>query len=298
MRRLFAIFILLLMLPGLALSQGYDAVMDTSGDAGRLTFRFIAMDTTNGEKAGDAAVVTSPDGKVMVIDAGEPTAAPHVVRALEAMGVTAIDALVLSHPHVDHVGGMPALLRAFEVKAAYASQLDYDTSYTRDFLRALDEEGIALTRLARGDALPFGEEVSVSVLSPGETIEYYDKYPEGSTQFINDLSLVLMIEYRGTKALFSGDLYTLGERAVLDLGDSVDADLFKVNHHGDKTSSGKSWREAVSPAVAVITHNALADMRVPQQFEREGAAVYHTFLNGSVRVRTEGGGVLEAVTEK
>ena len=298
MKRFFALFLALLLLPLSALADRYDAVMDTSGDAGKLTVRFIGMDTANGEKAGDCAVVTSPDGCVMVIDAGEPTAARDIFRALDAMGIKAIDMLVASHPHIDHVGGMAALINRYEVKAAYTSFVDYDTSYTRDFLSALKKNNVPLTRLRRGDTLQFGDAVQISILSPGGNIEYYDKYPESSTQFINDLSLVMILEYRGTKMLFSGDLYSLGEKAVLALGDDLEADVFKVNHHGDDTSSGKAWRMAVSPQVAVITHNALADLRIPRKFEEEGALVLHTFMNGSIRVSSPGGGRLEVLTQK
>ena len=298
LKRFFALFLVLLLFPLFALADRYDAVMDTSGDAGKLTVRFIGMDTTNGEKAGDCAVVTSPDGHVMVIDAGEPTAVNDIYRALDAMGIKAIDMLVASHPHIDHVGGMAALINRYEVKAAYTSFVDYDTSYTRDFLLALTRNSVPLTRLKRGDTLQFGDAVQISILSPGEEIAYYDKYPESSTQFINDLSLVMMLEYKGTKMLFSGDLYSLGERAVLALGDDLKADVFKVNHHGDDTSSGKAWRTAVSPQVAVITHNALADMRIPRKFEEEGAIVLHTFMNGSIRVSSPGDGRLEVLTQK
>lgn len=298
MKRLSFLLSVLLLLPLFALADRFDEVMDTSGDAGKLTARFISMDTDNGEKAGDCAVLTSPEGRVMVIDAGEPTAVEDIIRALDAMGVKTIDMLVASHPHIDHVGGMPALIHRYEVKAAYASHVDYDTAYTVDFLDALEKEGIPLVRLKRGDTLLFGDEARVSILSPGEHIAYYDKYPESSTQFINDLSLVMMLEYRGTRMLFSGDLYSLGEKAVLALGDNLEADLFKVNHHGDDTSSGKAWRTAVSPQVAVITHNALADMRIPRKFEEEGTAVLHTFLDGSVKVSSPGEGVLEVLTER
>lgn len=276
----------------------FDAVFDPSQDPGRLTVRFIAMDTPDGSKAGDCAVITSPEGLVMVIDAGSPAAAPSVLRALDAMGLERIDLLVASHPHIDHVGGMPALVDRYAVGEAFVSHVDYDSPYTRALLDALSRKGIPLTRLARGDQLKLGEEVVIDILWPGAEIKYYDNYPEGATQFINNLSLVLRVSYRGTVLLFPGDLYSLGEQAVLETGDNLKADVLKVNHHGDKTSSSKAWRLAVAPQAAVITHNALADLRVPRKFEEEGALVLHTFIKGSIRIASEGGGVLDILTER
>ena len=298
MKRSCALGLLLLLLPIFALAEGYARIFDTSDDAGKLTARFISMDTGTGEKAGDCAVLTSPEGLVMVIDAGHPDAAGDIVRALDAMGVKDIDLLVLSHPHIDHVGGMPELIQKYGVRAAYSSFLDYPSEQSLAFLSALEKKSVPLVRLKRGDVLPFGEEVRVSILSPGPEIVYYDGYPEGSTQFINNLSLVMMLEYRGTRMLFSGDLYSLGEKEVLALGDDLRADVFKVNHHGDDTSSSKAWRAAVSPKVAVITHNALADLRIPRKFKEEGVQVLHTFMDGSIRVSSPGEGILEVLTEK
>ncbi len=298
MKRSCALGLLLLLLPVFALAEGYARIFDTSDDAGKLTARFISMDTGTGEKAGDCAVLTSPDGLVMVIDAGHPDAAGDIVRALDAMGVKDIDLLVLSHPHIDHVGGMPELLRKFRVRTAYSSFLDYPSAQSLAFLAALEEKDVPLVRLKRGDVLPFGKEVRVSILFPGPEIAYYDGYPEGSTQFINNLSLVMMLEFRGTRMLFSGDLYSLGEKEVMALGDDLRADVFKVNHHGDDTSSSKAWRAAVLPKVAVITHNALADLRIPRKFKEEGTRVLHTFMDGSIRVSSPGEGILEVLTEK
>ena len=298
MKKTIIAVILLLLLPTYALAGTYDAIMDTGGDAGKLTVRFPDLDSISGDKAGDCAILSSPDGKIMVIDAGAPDAADDVLRALDAMGVSTIDYLVASHPHIDHVGGMPQIIENYEVKNAYASFVEYDTIYTQAFKKALKNNSVPFTLLERGDTFLFGDEVTVRILHPGSDIVYYDKYPEGGTQFINDLSLVMLLEYKGTRMLFSGDLYSLGEKDVLLQNSDLKADLFKVNHHGADTSSGKAWRTAVAPKVAVITHNGIASARIPRKFSEEGADVYHTFVDGAIRVSSFGGGVLDVLTEE
>ena len=74
----------------------------------------------------------------MLIDAGEPTAASMLVDTLTRLGIEKIDYLVASHPHIDHVGGMPAVLAAFPVAQAMTSYVDYDTATNQAFLSALD----------------------------------------------------------------------------------------------------------------------------------------------------------------
>lgn len=273
-------------------------VYDVSQDAGRLTVRFPAITSASDGKAGDSAILTSPDGKVMVIDAGTADAVQGVIDALDAMGIHTIDLLVASHLHTDHVGGFPALLERYQVKAVYTSQVDLPSKPALLMLQAINQRGVPLVYLSRGDVLPFGDQASIHVLHPGSQISYYPGYPEASTQFINDLSLVLMVQYEKARMLFAGDLYIQGEKDVLAYGDDLGAQLFKVNHHGDDTSSSKAWRQAVSPQVAVISHSALASLRIPRKFQEEGARVLHTFLHGAIRVSLSREGEPVIQTEK
>ena len=64
---------------------------------------------------GDSTLVELPDGKVMLIDAGEASASQSVLNALDEADVDDIDYLVATHPHADHIGGMEAVLDAYEV---------------------------------------------------------------------------------------------------------------------------------------------------------------------------------------
>src|SRR5690554_6933010 len=78
----------------------YDQIFDATQDTGRLTARFLKLTTRSDDKSGDSTIVTSPDGKVMLVDAGNPSTFIDIDGALQALGVTTIDYLVASHPHV------------------------------------------------------------------------------------------------------------------------------------------------------------------------------------------------------
>lgn len=275
----------------------YAEVFDTSGDAGLLTVRFLRLASSSDEKPGDSTILTSPDGKVMVIDAGETTCGGQVVQALQAMGVTRIDYLVASHPHIDHVGGFPEVMRAFEIGAVYTSAVEYPTNTYKAYVEEIAAQGIPHVLLAEGDTLAFGERIEVEVLHPAAEIEYYEGYPDGSTQFVNDLSLVLKFTFGDSTVLFAGDLYTHGEKEVAAKhGDRLQADVVKINHHGDGTSSSKTWRDATSAKIAVAMHDGVADLGVLQKYSRE-SAVYLTFLDGNVKVSTSGDGTYDVLTQ-
>lgn len=276
----------------------YDLVFDASQDAGRLTARFLQLITRSDDKSGDCTILTSPDGKVMVIDAGNPSTFLDVDNALKALGITRIDYLVASHPHVDHIGSFAQLIYNYEIGAVYTSELEYPTSHYKNYMEAIERAGVPHIILAEGDRFMFGQHVLVEVLHPPKGIEYYEGYPQSSTQFINNRSLVLKLTYKDATFLFTGDVYNAAEREIVGrYGEQLKADVLKVPHHGDSTSSSKAFREAISPQIAVMMHDAIADLRIYRNYSRAGAATYITSIDGAVMVSTAGDGEYTVITQ-
>ncbi|MEG0768066.1 MAG: MBL fold metallo-hydrolase [Clostridia bacterium] len=281
-----------------AVVDRYDEVFDPAQDAGRLTARFLVMQTTSEEKPGDCTLLTSPDGKIMLLDAGEPTALPYVMDALHALGITRIDCVVASHPHIDHIGGLADILQNFEVGTVYTSELWHDTATYARFMQAMDDASVPHVILKTGDTLAFGEKVRVDVLWPPSPVVYYADYPNASTSFINDHSLALKFTFGQSTFLFAGDLYVAGEKEVVArYGDQLQADVLKVNHHGAATSSCKAWRTAVDAKLAVMMHDGLNDLGVYQKYRREDTQVFVTFLDGCVKISTSGDATYDALTQ-
>lgn len=276
----------------------YDQIFDAAQDPGRLTARFLKLTTRSDEKSGDSTILTSPDGKVMVIDAGNPSTYVDVDRALKALGITRIDYLVASHPHVDHIGSFAQLIRNYEVGAVYTSEVVYPTSHYKNYMAAIEQTNTPHIILKDGDSFMFGEHVLVEVLHPLPGVEYYDGYPNSSTQFINNLSVVMKLTFNESTFLFTGDLYTDGERSVVERhGERLRADILKVPHHGDSTSSSKRFREAVQAKVGVMMHDAIADLNVYKKYRREETMVYISSIDGSVLVSTTGDGEYIVMTQ-
>lgn len=269
----------------------YAEVFDPADNEGRLSARFLALTTRNDDKSGDATILVSPDGFVMIIDGGNPSTYADVDRALQTLGITQIDYLVASHPHVDHIGTFAQLIYNYEVGAVYTSELEYPTSHYKNYMRAIAETETPHVILAEGDTFLFGEDVLVEVLHPPAGIEYPEGYPQNSTQFVNNLSLVLKLTYGDSTFLFGGDIYTSAERDLVQrYGDKLQADVLKVNHHGAATSSTKRFRDAVQPKVAVMMSDGIEDLRIYQAFQRLGAQTFVTSVDGAVLVATEGDG--------
>ena len=300
-KRLFAFLAVCLLLFAAAApaETRYGEVFDASRDGERLTARFLSLLSPDGLKSGDATILTSPDGKVMLLDAGEPECAGQVIAALTALHITRIDYLVASHPHVDHIGGFAEILRTFPVGAAYTSRVEYPTSHVMAYMAEIQKQNIPHVFLSEGDTFAFGDFVTVEVFHPGAEITYYEGYPENSTQFVNDLSLLLRFSYKESSMLFGGDLYTTIERTIAQkYGERLQSDVFKVGHHGAATSSSKPYREAIKPKIAVMVSHTLSDLGIYQKYRKMDADTYITYFDGNISVATPGDGTYQVITEK
>ncbi len=184
------------------------------------------------------------DGEFMLIDGGNREDSSLVVSYLEQQGVTKLEAVVCSHPHEDHVGGLPGVLAVYETAAVYAPTRTYSSNVYDDFLYYADQQGLEVTIPQPGDTFDVGS-ATVTVLGP---VKSYANP--------NDTSLILRVEYGDTAFLFTGDMETTAERDMLDYwGDDFDwhVDVLKVGHHGSDTSTGYRFLNAAMPTYGVIS---------------------------------------------
>lgn len=294
----------LTLLCGAALSEEsrYAQVFDTAQDSGMLSVRFLWLGPQHpdaDDKPGDCMILTSPDGKVMVLDAGHPFSSEYVTSALDAMGVTRIDYLVASHPHIDHIGGFPALMDRYEIGAVYTSPLEYDSTYYHAYMNELASRGLEHVILTEGDVLMFGEQVRVDVFNPQEGAAPTEAEKKNRTEFVNNQSLALKFTFGESTLMLAGDLYVGGEKAIVERwGEALDCDVMKANHHGANTSSSKVWRDAVSPKITFITSDAIEDLSTTRKYTKNGQKMYHTLLDGCMVLRTAGTGDYDVLTEK
>ena len=276
----------------------FSEVFSTDGDQGKLVARFLMLSTGTEEKSGDSTILISPDGKTMLVDAGATECGPMVEHYLEALGISKIDIVVVSHPHIDHLGGLARIILKFPVESLYMGRVEYPTGAYKDFIDTVKKKGIEIQYLEEGSGFDFGGQVKVAILNPERDIKYYDGYPANSTQFINNKSLVMKMSYGKASMLFMGDVYTPREAELADkYGEELKADVIKVGHHGSDTSSSKSFVRHVRPQIAVIMHDNLASLQVYKNWRKVEAATFVTYLDGSVKVVGDSEGNWSALSQ-
>lgn len=198
---------------------------------------------------GDAIFLEFPHGKNMLVDAGkgaESDKGRYVIAPfLKSKGISRIDALVISHPQEDHIGGMISVLKEFKVKNVFHAGSDYSTDLFKRLKSAIKDEKAAVHIVREGDSIRDLSETEILVLNPPKGQESED---------VNNDSLVLRVRYRGASFLLTGDIEKEAMRRLLIKGTDLKADVFKVPHHGAKfTAEGRHFAQAVDPVYSLIS---------------------------------------------
>jgi competence protein ComEC len=219
------------------------AVYPASRDKGSaLTLHFLPVGQ------GDGAAIRTPGGHWVLIDAGprfdgSDAGKRVVIPFLRRQGVRRLSAVVVSHAHLDHLGGIPAVLERFPTDIVIEPADLADDSGYLEFLHQLEARGTRWHPGRPGDRFEI-DSVSFQVLHPDTT------WP-GWGSDLNEDSVVLLVQYRGFEGLFTGDMGIVAEPQVLRRTGPVD--LLKVGHHGSRTATGNEFLAHLRPRAAVIS---------------------------------------------
>ena len=241
---------------------------------------------------GDSLLLVSPKGKTMLIDAGESTAMYSVRSVLKSLGIKKLDAIVATHPHSDHIGGMPGILRSFEVGAFYMPDVSNPSSAYSDMVSALNAASVRVSSISadRTPSIEWDDEVTIEILSPFEDVAY---------ESINDHSIIMRVSYGSTSMLFTGDaegdgVYSAEYTALArNTSDKFRCTVLKVPHHGSLSSLSDAFLAAASPKYAVISVGAGNDYGHPHQstltkLKNSGADIFRTDETGTLHISMDG----------
>jgi len=200
---------------------------------------------------GDAVALRTPAGRWVLIDGGPR--GPYgdagrrvVVPFLRSHGATQLAAIVATHAHLDHFGGLPAVLDTFDPAFVLEPGEPVPDAGYLGFLSAVESDGAEWRAARRGDRMEL-DGVTIEVLSP-------DSAWAVSQTDINEQSVVLLVTYGATRLLLAGDA---GMPTEMQLAGRVGhVTLLKVGHHGSRWATSDRWLDELQPEDAVISVGA------------------------------------------
>jgi len=229
---------------------------------------------------GDSILIDLGETEVL-IDGGDRS--PGVTEYLNKYVDGALEVMVATHPHADHIGGLIAVLDAFTVDQIWHNGDTSDSKTYSDFMSGVSAEGAEVHTARLHDVIKAG------------SLELFVHHPanlEGST---NNNSIVLHLAYGDIDFLFTGDAEQEAEGAMMMLS-SVhlpEVEILKVGHHGSRTASSADFLAITSPEVAIYMAGVDNSYGHPHAeiitaLNQIGAQIYGTDVNGTIIVTTDG----------
>jgi len=247
---------------------------------------------------GDAALVTTPDGRTLLVDGGGRTGDQNGSKAdrrsigeavvseyLWWRGLDTVDYVLATHADADHIDGVNDVLRNFTVNAALVGRTPANDREYEKFAQTLSATNTPTVTIQAGDVIRFGA-AEVHVLWPLAAVS-----PNEPSR--NNDSVVLRVTLGKRSILLTGDIEKSAERALSASAESLQADVVKVPHHGSRSSSTLPFVAATRPPFAIISvgQNSIfghPHAEVVERWQASGAEVLTTGKCGNVTVTTNG----------
>jgi len=223
---------------------------------------------------GDSATVVGRDACVL-IDTGDSSYSNALTDRLNKSGIKAIDALIGTHPHGDHIGGFEAVVTSFDIGRVYMPRVTNNTRAFEQALKCVAAKKMKINAPSPGDVLELSGGVAITFLGP---------VMEDEAE-INNSSIIIRVEMEASNpfyvterggdgsggndggggrhplkvrndgvlsVLFMADAEHGAERLLIDSGADIRADILKIGHHGSATSTSAELLSAVAPSCAII----------------------------------------------
>jgi len=234
---------------------------------------------------GDAILIDYGENEILIDGGPNDSWVPYLAGYVDG----ALELVIVTHPHADHIGGLPTVFSNYQVDELWTSGATHTTAAYDQYWAAVSSSGAVITTVRCGyssDSLG----VLLEVLNPCEL-----------SSDLNNTSIVVKLTHGEDTFLFTGDAEIESEQAMLRRGVLSEVDALKVGHHGSSSSTSAGFLDIVQPSIAVISVGEGNRYGHPTS-ETLGALVshdidvYQTRLHGTVIIESNGKRGIEAIT--
>lgn len=256
------------------------AVKTEVSSSSELEVHFIDVDQA------ECILIKAPE-KTVLIDAGNVGYEKTIENYLRTRGIFTIDLFIVTHPHSDHIGSAPALLKRFPVSEVIIPEIPEEflpvTSLFEDFLKILSVKNCFVSYSEIGKTYDLGNGAMLEILGPAG---YYGDN-------LNNYSVISKLTFGETSFLFTGDAEEEAELLLLDSGADVSCTVFNAGHHGSSTSNSAALLKAALPKYAAVSCGFNNDYGHPHReiissFGDFGIKYYRTDYDGNIVFGSDG----------
>ena len=248
---------------------------------------------------GDAALVQGNFASVLIDTGSGPldgTGGAALIRGLRSLGVNQLDALVITHGDLDHRAGAARVLEELRVRELWLPNGGQDDPRLTELAARAERRGVAVRWLDSSATEADRGDLAIDILWPLARASLEGSPGPRKRESRNEGSLVLRVGIGGARVLFTADVGSEVEVALVERAAVLDADVLKIGHHGSRHSTTSAFLEAVSPTHAVLSApcdpaRGLPNRRVLDRLVRAGVAIWWTGRDGAVSLRVTHRGV-------
>ena len=252
---------------------------------------------------GDAAIVRLPDRQTILIDGGiqhtyfdekknrrvDYDVGERVIEPyLDANSIRELDMVVLTHPDLDHGGGLEHILQNYKVKHILGISDMPLNSQTHQRLHSIAKERNIPYSFQYKSQIELTEDVKLNLLHPID---------EASTNLLddnkNDDSIVLKLSYGEVDILFTGDIEINAETRLINSRQDLRSEVLKVPHHGSRSSSSDRFLDMVQPRYAIFSLGKDNRYQLPHdeviaRYQERNCVQLRTDQLGAIILKTDG----------
>jgi len=242
---------------------------------------------------GDCCVIED-GGHAIIVDAGyagfgKDYGKRVLLPYLKYRGITAVDLLILTHPHADHIGGAVSLLEELKVTTVWEPRTNYHSELYKSVQADAQSRHCTLDHPDAGAIYRLGQ-LTLTVLYPDSLLALQSRN-------LNDASLIIRVDHADNSFLFMGDAESPAEQIVAQMGAVANVDLVKIGHHGSVTSSSQEFAGKTHAKIGIISVGrgnkfGHPSSTVLKRWEALGTRSWRTDRSGAVTVISKGGNLL------
>jgi competence protein ComEC len=228
---------------------------------------------------GDASLIKVPTGQIILIDGGPDNKILRRLGEILPFYRRQIDFIIISHYHDDHTTGLAEIIKRYKVKKLIYAAREESSATLQEILMIAKDKDIRIYVLNDQVKIPFNNECFLNLLNP---------IILGIKADSNN-SLVTKLDCERQKYLFTGDNSLTVEKALINSGWDLKADVLKAAHHGSDSANGELFLEATSPEIMVISVGAdnkfnHPNPKVLERAEKIGLNIKRTDKEGNIKL--------------